>query len=112
MAVNSGLEHRIEHVEPKSGYRLLVTWTSGEKTMIDFSKDVGAGGIWSYLRDERKFAQATTALGGAILEWPEPAGIDGSPRIDIDADGLWWMGLHQKSEPARGILQSLFHRSR
>jgi len=113
MSLSSGIEHRIGSVEPKPGYRLMVTWVSGDKTTIDFAGDVRGGGIWASLRDETTFSRARTAFGGAVLEWPEPAGDDGSPRIDIDADGLWWKGLQQKGEPRTAdVTQSLVRISR
>ncbi len=87
--------HRIESVAPAQAYCLLVTWTTGEQTIVDFSEDTARGGIWLELRDTQKFAKARIAYDGAVLEWPEPSGADGGPRIDIDADGLYEMAARQ-----------------
>jgi hypothetical protein len=93
--MTSGIVHRIESVAPAPGYCLLVTWTTGRQTIVDFSRDTARGGAWLELRDAQKFARARIANDGAVLEWPEPAGADGSPRIDIDADGLYEMAARQ-----------------
>jgi len=93
--MTSGIVHRIESVAPAPGYCLLVTWTTGEQTVVDFSEDTARGGIWLKLRDPQKFANARIAYDGAVLEWPEPSGADGSPRVDIDTDGLYEMASRQ-----------------
>ena len=109
--MSDGILHRIERVDPKTGYKLLVTWSTGEQTIIDFSEEVKGGGIWTDLRDPQKFARARTVRGGTILEWPEPAGRDGSPRVDVDADGLYTKGLQQRAVPwIENFFQSLFGR--
>jgi hypothetical protein len=33
-----------------------------------------------------------------VIEWPEPSGNDGIPRVNIDADGLYQMALEQRAE--------------
>jgi hypothetical protein len=99
MPVNRGIEHQIETVEPQPAYRLVVTWVTGEKSVIDFANEIRGGGVWASLQDEEKFSRARSAWGGSVLEWPEPFGEDGSPRIDIDADGLWSKGFHQELAP-------------
>lgn len=105
--------HRIERVDPRPGYKVLVTWTTGEQTSVDFSEDVKGSGVWAELRDERKFAQVRAAYGGTVLEWPEPSGMDGAPRLDVDADGLYSLALQQRATPwIERILHSLFDRSR
>jgi hypothetical protein len=86
--MTEGILHPIASIEPRSGYRLLVTWISGDQSTVDFTDDIRRGGIWAALRDETKF------------EWPEPARSDGSPHIDVDADGLHEMAMRQH-EPAR-----------
>jgi hypothetical protein len=93
--MTEGTLHPIASIEPRAGYRLLVTWASGDKSTVDFADDIRRGGVWAALRDETKFAQARVAYHGQVLEWPEPAGPDGAPRIDIDADGLHEMALRQ-----------------
>ena len=95
-----GILHPIASIEPRSGYRLLVTWISGDQSTVDFTDDIRRGGIWAALRDETKFALARVAYHGQALEWPEPARSDGSPHIDVDADGLHEMAMRQH-EPAR-----------
>jgi hypothetical protein len=105
--MNDGISHRIERVDPKPGYRLSITWTTGAQVTVDFSEDVRKGGIWAPLRDPALFSRARVAGGGTILEWPEPADKDGNPRIDIDADGLYVMGTQQRVVPFLGKLRHL-----
>ena len=99
--MNDGILHPITSVEPQTGYRLLVTWASGDQSSVDFANDIARGGVWSALRDEAKFAQARVAYHGHVLEWPEPAGPDGAPRIDVDADGLHEMAIRQADASRR-----------
>ena len=111
--MNDGILHPIARVEPKPGYRLLVTWVSGDQTTVDFSEDIRRGGIWAALQDEAAFAQARVAYRGTVLEWPEPAGPDGGPRIDVDADGLHEKSSRQKAKPLLGrLFPSLFDKGR
>lgn len=106
--MNAGILHCIVRVEPQPWYRLLVTWTSGDQLTVDFTDDIKRGGIWAALRDEAKFAQARIAHNGHVLEWPEPAGPDGEPRIDVDADGLHEMAsLQQSFEWLRRVVPTL-----
>jgi hypothetical protein len=93
--MSSGISHRIESIVPAPGYCLFVTWATGEKTLVSFAEDIAHGGVWQEIRDERKFGGARIAHDGAVLEWPEPFGADGSPRIDIDADGLYEKAARQ-----------------
>jgi hypothetical protein len=93
--MNDGILHPIARVEPRPGQRLLVTWTSGEQSIVDFTGTIERGCIWAVLHDEEKFAGARVAFQGRVLEWPEPAGADGAPRIDVDADGLHEMARQQ-----------------
>jgi hypothetical protein len=94
--MTDGILHPIASIEAQAGYRLLVIWASGDKSIVDFGDDIRRGGIWATLRDEAKFARARLAYHGRVLEWPEPAGPDGSPRIDVDADGLHEMAARQR----------------
>jgi hypothetical protein len=94
--MTDGTLHPIARIEPQPSYRLLVTWASGDQSTVDFADDIRRGGIWAALRDETKFAQARVAYRGQVLEWPEPAGADGAPRIDVDVDGLYEMALRQR----------------
>jgi hypothetical protein len=94
--MTDGIVHRITSIEPRTGYRLRVTWASGDPSIVDFADDIARGGIWAALRDNAKFAQAKVGYGGRVLAWPEPAGPDGAPRIDMDADGLYEMAARQK----------------
>jgi hypothetical protein len=103
--VTDGILHRIQAVEPSSGYRLRVTWSTGEQSDVDFSDDVHKGGVWTELRDERIFGRARVAYDGTVLEWPEPVRANGEPELDIDADGLWVMAAEQ-GESSRPLLQS------
>jgi hypothetical protein len=111
--MSDGITRRIETVSPQSGYRVVVTWQDGQRTVADFSADVKRGGIWTALRDHAKFSQVRVAEQGAVLEWPDPAGADGSPRIDVDADGLYAMSLQQSAQPwVERFFHSIFERSR
>jgi hypothetical protein len=70
-------------------------------------------GIWSALSDPAKFARARVADRGAILEWPEPAAPDGSPRIDVNADGLYAVGFQQRAQPwFERIFHAVFERAK
>ncbi len=63
------------------------------------------------MADKRLFAQARVARNGTVLEWPEPKGGDGSPRIDVDADGLYAMAMQQRERPWIGrVLHTIFDR--
>jgi hypothetical protein len=93
--MNDGILHPIARVEPRSGYHLLIIRASGGQSTVDFTGSIERGGIWAALRDTAKFAQARVAYQGRVLEWPEPAGADGSPPIDVDADGLYEMACQQ-----------------
>ncbi len=101
--MTDGILHRIKTVEPRSGYRLRVTWATGEQSDVDFSNDVHNGGVWSELRDERLFDQARIAFDGTVLEWPEPLHANGEPEVDIDADGLWGMAAKQGASSHREL---------
>jgi hypothetical protein len=96
--VTDGILHPIASIAPQTGFRLRVTWASGEQSTVDFTDDIGRGGVWAALRDEAAFARARVAYHGHVLEWPEPAGPRGEPRIDIDADGLFEMAARQQAE--------------
>src|SRR5450631_1742216 len=98
LSMTDGILHRIARVEPRPGHRLLVDWASGDQSVVDFAGDIANGGIWARLRDEEKFAQARVANEGRVLEWPDPAGRDGSPRIDVDADGLFDLATQQGAQ--------------
>jgi len=89
--------HRIASIEPRSGYRLLVRWTSGDQSVADFSGDIGNAPVWKALRDERLFARARVTDHGTAIEWPVPSRPNGDPAIDVDADGLWHMAAEQQS---------------
>jgi hypothetical protein len=93
--MTDGIEHRIEC---RPGYRLLVTWSGGARSVADFSEDARQGGVWAELRDELLFDQARIAHDGSVLEWPEPARSNGEPRVDVDADGLWAMVRQQAAD--------------
>jgi hypothetical protein len=105
LPVTDGILHRIQAVEPRAGYRLCVTWSTGEQSDIDFSYDVQRGGVWTELRAAVLFDRARIAYDGTVLEWPEPLRANGEPKIDIDADGLWAMAEEQ-SETAQLLMQS------
>jgi len=89
------LIRHIDNVEALPGYRLLVTWHDGQRTIVDFSADIARGGIWATLRDERLFARAQIDETGTVLFWPEPRGRFDEPRIDIDAEGLYALAREQ-----------------
>ena len=89
----------IDRVEALPGYRLLVTWTEGRQMTLDFSEDIKRGGIWAALASPEAFARARTARNGRVLEWPEPTNSRGEPAIDVDADGLFEMGIDQQATP-------------
>src|SRR5271166_1840954 len=95
--MNDDILHPITHVEPRQGHRLLVARAAGDQATVSFAGDIARGGIWAALRDEAAFAQARVAYHGHVLEWPEPAGLRGEPRIDIDADGLFDMAARQRA---------------
>ncbi len=102
--MTDGTLHPIACVQPQAGYRLLVTWKSGDQSTINFADDIGHGGIWAALRDQSRFAQVRVAYHGQVLEWPDPAGVDGAPRIDVDADGLHEMAMRQQEASLQGQL--------
>ena len=95
--MTDGIEHRIARIECRPDYRVLVAWTTGRRSVLDFSDDVGSGGVWSVLRDQRLFGLVRIAHDGSVLEWPEPARPNGEPPVDIDADGLWAMANEQNT---------------
>jgi hypothetical protein len=107
--MNDGILHPIARVEPQPRYRLLVTWATGDQATVDFAEDIARGGIWAALREDAKFATARVAHNGYVLEWPEPAGPQGEPRIDIDADGLFEMARRQQANERRTRLVSAGH---
>jgi hypothetical protein len=102
--MTDGILHPIVRVEPQPGSRLLVTRAAGGQATVSFADDISRGGICAALRDETKFAQARVAYHGHVLEWPEPAGPDGAPRIDVDADGLHEMAVCQREASSPGRL--------
>ena len=97
--MTDGFTHRIERIAARPGHRLLVTWHDGEEVSVDFSANIRAGGIWSELRSQDVFARVRIAEGGRAIEWPEPSGLHGEPRIDVDADGLYDLAMNQKFSP-------------
>jgi hypothetical protein len=104
--MTDGILHPIESIEAQPGYRLLVTWATGGQSTIDFSGDIRRGGIWEALRDEARFAQVRLAFRGRVVEWPEPVRPDGTPRIDVDADGLHAMAARQRAAERSALLVS------
>ena len=92
--------HRIERIESRPGYHLLVHWTSGEESMIDFSPDISTFPVWAPLRDEGLFAKVRILDEGMAIEWPDPPQRPGWPCVDVDADGLWQMAERQSAVAA------------
>jgi hypothetical protein len=89
--------HPIDRIEPRPGYRVLVSWRAGGQSLVDFSDDVAHGQVWQPLRDEALFANVRLVNNGTVIEWPEPKRHNGEPEIDVDADGLWYMALEQNA---------------
>lgn len=77
-------------VEPRSGYRLLVSFHDGAVKEIylgEFLAD--SGGVFLPLRDPKVFAQVKANLETGTIEWPG--------EVDLDPEVLY--GRH---EPASG----------
>ena len=91
MTMSDAFAHPIDRIEPRPGYRVLVVWTGGGQSMVDFSDDIAHGPIFAPLRYEGLFARVRLVNDGTLIEWPEPVRHNGEPAIDIDADGLWHM---------------------
>jgi len=96
-------QRRIKAVEPRPGYRVAVTWDDLSPMVVSFADYVRRGGVFTPLVDENMFAEVRVGERRRTIEWPNPHGDDGEPLIDVDAETLLQMALHQKTE-------SWFHR--
>jgi len=100
---------RIKSVEPKPGYRLVVTWDDVAPLVVSFVEQVKLGRIFTPLADEGIFARVRVASDRRTVEWPEPTDDDGEPLIDVDAETLLSMALEQRTE---SWFYRLFHQFR
>jgi hypothetical protein len=95
MPVGKTALRRLRSVEALSAHRLRVAWYDFPPMIVSLDEDVRRGGVFQSLRDEALFARVRIADDGYLIEWPEPADIEGKPVIDIDADALFALGLQQ-----------------
>lgn len=94
---------RVTAIEPRSGYKLMVTWEDAPAMLVSLADRVKGGRIFAPLADEHVFSRARIGEHGRIVEWPEPHDAEGHPLIDVDAETLLQIALQQRTE-------SWFHR--
>jgi hypothetical protein len=66
---------------------------------IDFSSDIKRGGVWEPLTSPSAFSAVTVVKNGEAIEWDSPRDSFGDALIDVDADGLFMMGMEQSVAP-------------
>ena len=100
---------RIKSVEPRSNFKLAVSWDKGPRSVIDFSQDI-ENGIFSALKDPKLFERVRIGERSRTVEWPEPKDDLGYPIIEIDAESLAAMALDQRNielvERAKAVLKA------
>ena len=84
--------HSIARAAPRSDFTVVIEWSDGSKSVVDFRPDIAKGEALSYLREpavflHRLFVQSE----GQSLAWETPSGL-----IDFHVDELW-QRAHSKS---------------
>jgi hypothetical protein len=87
---------RIQMVEARPHYHLIVTYDKGQRIEVDLGDMVRRGGVFKTLQDERMFSRVRIGSVGDKVEWPEPKDDFGEPIVDIDAESLWYLHAGQQ----------------
>lgn len=82
---------RIESLEVKLPYTLVLVWSSGDVTPIHLQSVIENSPYYAALADVSLFAQAKVERWGHAIAW--------SDAIDMGADGLWDEALKQNPVP-------------
>ena len=64
---------KIDEVKPAGSQSLLVVFSNGETRVVDYSRLIAEGGIWSALADPEIFAQVKIDEYSRGVEWPNGA---------------------------------------
>jgi hypothetical protein len=104
---------QVEHIDALPEYRLRVTWRDGTRMIVDFAPDIKNGGVWTPLKDPKAFAAVSVSENGETIEWDEPRDESGDALIDVDADGLFMMGVEQAAAPLmRDVVNLVLEKSK
>ena len=103
---------RIREVSARPGYRILVTWERGPRTIVDLSAIISKGGVFSDLADASNFNAVRIGAGNRIVEWPIPADDEGYPIVEIDADALFHMFEQQRNSQLASNMNSILEGAR
>ena len=82
---------RIESLEVKLPYTLILVWSSGDLTLINLQGLINHSRSYAALTDATLFVQAKVERWGHAISWSE--------AIDVGADGLWDEALKQNPAP-------------
>jgi hypothetical protein len=82
---------KMRSVKALENYVLQIQWDSGLVTTVDLSDMIAAGGVFTFLRDEKNLGQAKLGARRRTVEWVEP----GQDVVDMDADTLLQMAQDQ-----------------
>jgi Protein of unknown function (DUF2442) len=85
--VRKGNAIRVASVNYQGGYSLRIRWVNGKAMSVDLQKLVSRFAGMRPLRHKSVFARAGKGEGGHSVVWPG--------QIDLGADRLWEMTLHQ-----------------